>query len=198
MSAQAPLVMALDGPGAAPGVVGGKGASLARLARAGFRVPPGFHVTTSAYLDFIDLGGLRELRGSFKLAFGVDDFRPALAFGFGLTRDGALHLLGNIHLLDFNLRDFNTPGLGILVKDHLQLAVNFFAFGENLVELELADYAAQSGLRFLRSGVKIVLHLRKSEVGVDHAEIADRVHLHRDVIARDDVLRGDIERFDAQ
>ena len=60
MDAQVPLVMALDDPGAAPGVVGGKGASLARLARAGFRVPPGFHVTTSAYLDFIGRGGLRE------------------------------------------------------------------------------------------------------------------------------------------
>src|ERR1700693_4546013 len=52
--------MALDDPGAAPGVAGGKGASLARLARAGFRVPPGFHVTTSAYLDFIGRAGLRE------------------------------------------------------------------------------------------------------------------------------------------
>ena len=49
MGAQVPLVMALDDAGAVPGVVGGKGASLARLARAGFRVPPGFHVTTSAY-----------------------------------------------------------------------------------------------------------------------------------------------------
>ncbi len=52
--------MALDDPGAVPGVVGGKGASLARLARAGFRVPPGFHVTTGAYLDFVRRGGLRE------------------------------------------------------------------------------------------------------------------------------------------
>jgi rifampicin phosphotransferase len=60
VGAQVPLVMALDDPGAAPGVVGGKGASLARLTRAGFRVPPGFHVTTSAYLDFIGRGGLRE------------------------------------------------------------------------------------------------------------------------------------------
>ncbi|MGH3152666.1 MAG: PEP/pyruvate-binding domain-containing protein [Streptosporangiaceae bacterium] len=60
MSAQVPLVMALDDPDAAPGVVGGKGASLARLARAGFRVPPGFHVTTSSYLHFIGRGGLRE------------------------------------------------------------------------------------------------------------------------------------------
>jgi pyruvate,water dikinase len=52
--------MALDDPGAAPGVVGGKGASLARLARAGFHVPPGFHVTTSAYLDFIGRGTLHQ------------------------------------------------------------------------------------------------------------------------------------------
>ena len=60
MGPQVPLVMALDDSGATPGVVGGKGASLARLARAGFPVPPGFHVTTSAYLDFIGRGGLRE------------------------------------------------------------------------------------------------------------------------------------------
>ena len=60
MSAQVPLVMALDDPGAVPGVVGGKGASLARLARAGFCVPPGFQVTTSAYLDFVGRGALRK------------------------------------------------------------------------------------------------------------------------------------------
>ncbi len=60
MDGQGPLVMALDDPDAVPAMVGGKGASLARLRRAGFRVPPGFHVTTSAYLDFIDRGGLLE------------------------------------------------------------------------------------------------------------------------------------------
>jgi rifampicin phosphotransferase len=53
-----PLVLPLDDPGAVPAVAGGKGASLARLARAGFRVPPGFHVTTGAYLDFVRQGGL--------------------------------------------------------------------------------------------------------------------------------------------
>ena len=37
-----PLVLPLDDPGAVPAVAGGKGASLARLARAGFRVPPGY------------------------------------------------------------------------------------------------------------------------------------------------------------
>jgi rifampicin phosphotransferase len=55
-----PLVMALDDADAVPEAVGGKGASLSRLARAGFRVPDGFDVTTGAYLDFLDGGGLRE------------------------------------------------------------------------------------------------------------------------------------------
>jgi pyruvate,water dikinase len=79
--------MALDDPGATPAVAGGKGASLARLARAGFRVPPGFHVTTSAYLDFIDRDGLREpLLAAMSAAGGPD----TAAFATASARIGEL------------------------------------------------------------------------------------------------------------
>src|ERR1700752_4742868 len=37
--------------------VGGKGANLGELTRAGFPVPPGFCVTTAAYLDFVRASG---------------------------------------------------------------------------------------------------------------------------------------------
>src|SRR6266487_3272099 len=40
--------------------VGGKGASLARMAAAGLPVPPGFHVTTAAYRRFVTENGLQE------------------------------------------------------------------------------------------------------------------------------------------
>jgi pyruvate,water dikinase len=40
----------LDGADVDPSRVGGKGASLNRLARAGFRIPPGFCLTTEAFL----------------------------------------------------------------------------------------------------------------------------------------------------
>src|SRR6266567_73633 len=40
--------------------VGGKGASLARMAAAGLPVPPGFHVTTTAYRRFVTENGLQE------------------------------------------------------------------------------------------------------------------------------------------
>ncbi len=39
--------------------VGGKGASLARLVRAGLPVPDGFHVTTAAYRAFVDENNLQ-------------------------------------------------------------------------------------------------------------------------------------------
>jgi pyruvate,water dikinase len=56
----ATLVLALDDPSATLERVGGKGASLARLAAAGLPVPPGFHVTTAAYRRFVAEHGLQE------------------------------------------------------------------------------------------------------------------------------------------
>jgi rifampicin phosphotransferase len=47
------LVLPLDDPAADLATVGGKGASLARLIRAGLPVPGGFHVTTAAYRAFV-------------------------------------------------------------------------------------------------------------------------------------------------
>ena len=54
------LVLPLDDVGADLAAVGGKGESLARLARAGLPVPAGFHVTTRAYRDFVSVDGLGE------------------------------------------------------------------------------------------------------------------------------------------
>ncbi|QYC39884.1 Phosphoenolpyruvate synthase [Nonomuraea coxensis DSM 45129] len=52
------LVLPLDDPEADLALAGGKGASLARLARAGLPVPGGFHVTTAAYRAFV--AGFRD------------------------------------------------------------------------------------------------------------------------------------------
>ncbi|HLN30249.1 MAG TPA: PEP/pyruvate-binding domain-containing protein [Gemmataceae bacterium] len=49
-----PFVLQLDSPEATLAQVGGKGASLARLAAAGMPVPPGFQITTHAYGRFVD------------------------------------------------------------------------------------------------------------------------------------------------
>src|SRR6266849_5587707 len=55
-----PLILALDSSVATLDLVGGKGASLARMAAAGLPVPPGFHLTTCMYRRFVDENHLAE------------------------------------------------------------------------------------------------------------------------------------------
>lgn len=57
---QVSLILALDDVSATLEQVGGKGASLARLAGAGLPVPPGFHITTAAYRSFVEENGLQD------------------------------------------------------------------------------------------------------------------------------------------
>src|SRR6266700_5348476 len=54
------LILALDDASATLELVGGKGASLARMARADLPVPPGFRITTVAYRRFVADNGLQE------------------------------------------------------------------------------------------------------------------------------------------
>ncbi len=54
----AELALRFDSDDATLENVGGKGANLARLARAGFPVPPGFIVTTAAYKAFVEASAL--------------------------------------------------------------------------------------------------------------------------------------------
>lgn len=71
----AEFILALADPRATLNRVGGKGASLARLAASGLPVPDGFHVTTEAYNWFVDQN---DLQGSIQAALEQVDFnRPA-------------------------------------------------------------------------------------------------------------------------
>ena len=53
MQAKPNFIVPLSDSSAGLSQVGGKGASLARLAAAGLPVPPGFHITTAAYRRFV-------------------------------------------------------------------------------------------------------------------------------------------------
>src|SRR5260370_191319 len=141
--------------------------------------------------------GVCKFLGSFKLALGVNNLRPALALGFGLLRDGALHLLGDVHLFDLDFGNLDAPGFRVRVENDLELGVDLVALREYFIEFELSDDAADGGLRELRSCIGVILHLGERQVGVHHAEVAYRIDLHRNVVARNNVLRRNVERFDS-
>ena len=72
---QAPLVLTLaDGRATLP-IAGGKGMSLTRMIAAGLPVPPGFHVTTAAYRQFV---AANDLQAQIDAALaGLDDLAEA-------------------------------------------------------------------------------------------------------------------------
>ncbi|HWS44228.1 MAG TPA: phosphoenolpyruvate synthase [Acidimicrobiia bacterium] len=55
------------------GTVGGKGANLGELTRAGLPVPPGFIITAGAYLDAMTAGGVRDDLGAIEAHADIDD-----------------------------------------------------------------------------------------------------------------------------
>src|SRR5512145_1644813 len=70
-----PYILPLSDPQADLETVGGKGASLAKLANAGLPVPDGFHITTNAYRQFVADNRLQV--GILAALQAVDASRPA-------------------------------------------------------------------------------------------------------------------------
>ena len=54
-------ILPIDAKDVSLEIVGGKGKSLARMSSAGFSVPSGFYLTTSAYKDFIEKNNLQKI-----------------------------------------------------------------------------------------------------------------------------------------
>ena len=105
---------------------------------------------------------------------------------------------GQVDVLDLDRRDLDAPGIGVLVEDLLQLLVQPLALRQQLVELGLPEHAPQRRLGELGRRVEVVLDLDDRAARIHDAEVDDRVHLHRHVVARDDVLRRHVEDDRAQ
>ena len=127
-----PLVLALDDASATLERVGGKGASLARLAAAGLPVPPGFHVTTAAYRRFVAAHGLQADILAAVSSATADD--PA-------TLDAASRRIGELfaqHAMPDDIAEAIRRAYAQLGGNDLPVAVRSSATAEDLPELSFA------------------------------------------------------------
>jgi len=62
----------------------------------------------------------------------------------------------------------------------------------------LSEHRAQRRLRELARRIEEIRHLDHGLLRIDDAEIHHRVHFHRNVVARDHVLRRHVEHHGAQ
>lgn len=92
----ASFTLPLDATGATLASVGGKGLNLIRLTRAGFRVPPGFVITTEAYaahvaaneLEAVIAGATEAVAPSDAVALEAASATIRAAFAAGVVPDG--------------------------------------------------------------------------------------------------------------
>src|SRR5215203_3719518 len=75
--------------------------------------------------------------------------RPTLPLALGLPGHRPLHLRRDLYVLHLNHADLYPPGIGLPVYDPLQLFVYGFPVGQEVVEVLLAEDAAQGGLAYL-------------------------------------------------
>jgi len=122
----------LNDPAATLACVGGKGASLARLAGAGIPVPDGFHITTDAYRHFVEDNGLQpRILAALE---GVDAARPA-TLEQAAQAIAALFAAGT---LPPDLAASIVHAYGTLPGDNPAVAVRSSATAEDLPEASFA------------------------------------------------------------
>src|SRR4029077_3140772 len=130
-----------------------------------------------------------------KLTFRVDDLGTLFALRLGLFRHRTQHGFRHIHLLDLNVGYFHAPRRGVGVQNALQTQIDLVTVSKQFIKLLFAENGAQSSLRELRSLVNVVGNLNHSLARLNHAQENDGVNLQRDIVASDDVLRGDFQCF---
>jgi phosphohistidine swiveling domain-containing protein len=127
-----PLVLALDDASSTLEQVGGKGASLARMAAAGLPVPPGFHITTAAYRRFITENRLQERILAAVSTVSVD--QPA-------TLDAASQQIANLFAqsdMPEDIAQAIRSAYAQLAGDDTPVAVRSSATAEDLPEMSFA------------------------------------------------------------
>ncbi len=130
---ETPFVLSLDAPAATLERVGGKGASLARLARAGLPVPPGFHVTTAAYTRFAETNAIQASIIDAARQASPDD--PA---SLEHAASDIAALFAQAHMPDDVAAAIKVAHFPLRREDNAAVAVRSSATAEDLPELSFA------------------------------------------------------------
>ena len=129
---------------------------------------------------FIQSGGVGELTRDFRLRRAENNARAALPLGLRLTRHRVFQRLRNLHIADLDRLHRDTPRIGLLIEQPLQLAPHHLALGDHLRQLMPPDRLSQRRLRAHEYRVLIILHLEHALLGVPHDPKNDGIHVGRD------------------
>ncbi len=139
----------LDDPGATIELVGGKGFSLARMARAGLPVPGGFHIVTDAYRKFITINNFQTRMEKALAPVDLDQPRT-----FETASQAIIEMFENAPIPD-NITDSVCQAYASMPGSAAAVAVRSSATAEDLPE---ASFAGQQDTFLNVRGADAVLN----------------------------------------
>ena len=111
-----------------------------------------------------------------------------MLFGLFLLGHGLQHVSGGSDVEDFDAVEADPPFEGGLGHVLLHLRVDRLAFGQRLVEGQLAEHGPQCGLGHLIDGQTEVVDLEQCQLHVGHLTEDRGTDLQRDIVLCDDRL----------
>ena len=131
-------------------------------------------------------------------ALRLDDAGALFPDRLGLAGDGALHLLGDVEVFQFDRLDLDTPALHRGAQHLQQAGVDRQAVAQQAVEFALADGVAHPGLGRLLHGVAPVGDRDDGAFRIGGAIPQHGVDLDRDAVAAERLLGVELLRDGAQ
>jgi hypothetical protein len=136
-----------------------------------------------------DLGRIGKRLGGFLFALSLDDSGPFFADGFGLARNGPLHLFGNVEILDLDGIHHHTPLLAGPRQKVEQTRIDRGAILQDLVEIALTDGIAQARFGGLHHRALPIDDRGDDLHRIDSPEPQHGIDPHRHAVPRHGLLR---------
>ena len=121
------------------------------------------------------------------------DQRALFALRGNLLLHRGKHLLRRGDVLDLIAQHFHTPVRAGFVQREYHGAVDRIAVFQQFIQVALAAFRAQRGLRQHGDGGEIIRGAIAGACGVGDLVIQHAIHLHLGVVARDTDLRRDVD-----
>ena len=144
-------------------------------------------------LDDALLVALGRIDLGVALTLGGEHDGALFALGAHLLLHRRQHVLRRRDVLDLVAHHLDAPRNRRLVQLSHDVGVDDAARLEGAVELDLADLAAQRGLRELRNGEAVIGDAVGGEMRIEHLHVEHRIDADLHVVARDADLLGDVE-----
>ena len=128
-----------------------------------------------------------------RAAFGRQNHRALLALGAHLLLHRRQNVVRRRDVLDLVAQHLHAPRLRRLVELADDLRVDVGPLLERLVQIDLADLAAQRRLRELADREHVVGDAVRRALRIQHLQVEDAVDADLHVVARDADLRRDVD-----